>query len=175
MEHDIRNLFNEIVDDKKQLPKNHRDEFLEKLERQHQKPIQVRLLRWIKIAAIVVAGVFVYQWFSIDKKSAIQENNIQGAVKEVEQEYLPAIAKEWDTFLKVTKDTLLINRYKKRLKDSKQEYKDLSQLIKEHPDDVKLLQSLINNLQNRLLIINEINNHMKQLNQKNKSNETIYL
>lgn len=175
MEHDIRNLFNEIDDDKKQLPKNHREEFLEKLEKQHQKPRQVRWLSWIKIAAILVVGIFLYQWLSIDEKPALQEPNIQTAVKELEQEYLPAIAKEWDTFLEVTKDTLLINRYKKRLKDSKQEYKDLSQLIKEHPDDVKLLQSLINNLQNRLLILNDINNHIKQLNQKNKSNETIYI
>lgn len=175
MEHDIRNLFNEIDNDKKQLPKHHREEFLEKLERQHQKPRQVRLLSWIKIAAIFVVGIFLYQWFSIDEEPALQELSIQTAVKELEKEYLPAIAKEWDTFLKVSKDTLLINRYKKRLKDSKQEYKDLSDLIKEHPDDVKLLQSLINNLQNRLLIINEINNHIKQLNQKNKSNETIYL
>lgn len=175
MEHDIRNLFNEIDDDKKQLPKNHKEDFLEKLEKQHRKPRQVHLLNWAKIVVILVIGTFVYQWFSIDERPALQEPSIQIAVKELEQEYLPAIAKEWDTFLNVTKDTLLINRYKKRLKDSKQEYKDLSKLIKEHPDDVKLLQSLINNLQNRLLIINEINNHIKQLNQKNKSHETIYI
>ena len=175
MEHDIRNLFNKEEVSKTEIPKNHRIDFLNKLEIQHKKPKQIRLLSWVKIAAILVLGIFLYQWLSIDEKPALKELNLKTAIKELEQEYLPAIAKEWDTFLKVTNDTLLINRYKKRLKDSKKEYKDLSKLIKEHPDDVKLLQSLINNLQNRLMIINEINNHMKQLNQKNKSNETIYL
>ena len=65
--------------------------------------------------------------------------------------------------------------YQEKLKESDLEYQKITINFKEYPNNINVLQSLIYNLQRRLELIKNIQEHLKELHQKNTSNETIYL
>lgn len=177
MEHDIRDLFDKSEEPKKVLPKNHRKEFSRKLNQVVPKKIKRKPFFFIKIAAsilLIISSSYFYLDYSSDvQKTAKTEIQIQ--VEIFEKEYLTNINKEWETFVSVSRDTVLINKYKVKLKESKIDYKKITKQLKQQPNNINVLQSLINNLQRRLQLVKDIKEHVKELNQKNTSNETIYL
>tara|TARA_R110002126_G_scaffold30602_1_gene99744 strand:+ start:1832 stop:2365 length:534 start_codon:yes stop_codon:yes gene_type:complete len=177
MERDIRDLFKEKKDIKIELPKNHREEFFQKLhyvDKERPKKKNVVLLKIAAVIALVFCGTFFYfKDFSSIKKTAKTEIQVQ--IELFENEYLTNINKEWESFIKVANDSVLVKKYKVKLKESVTDYKKITNQLKENPDNINVLESLINNLQRRLELIKNIKEHINELNQKNISYETIYI
>ena len=177
MERDIRDLFKEDEEVNVELPKNHRTDFIQKLLNQEKKVTKNRTLYWLKIAAILVLFFSVLTYIFVDESSnpLIKKTAIQVEVKAIEKEYLEQIENEWKEFLSLSKDSILITKYKAKLKTFDADYSRITNQLKEAPNNIYILESLINNLQRRLELIKNIKEHIKELNQKNVTNETIYL
>lgn len=174
MERDIRDLFKVKNDFNKDLPKNHREDFIKKLGEHQPKKKSKKSYKFLKIAAsllLIISCVLLYKnTISLPQKSAIELQ-----MQAIEKDYLSSIKKEWNSFKEIATDTILVNKYEEKLKKSKLEYRKITKQLKDFPNDINLLESLITNLQRRLQLIKEINEHIKELNPKNASNETIYI
>ena len=174
MERDIRDLFKVKNDFKKDLPKNHREDFIKKLGEHQTKKEPKKSYKLLKIAAsllLIISSVLLYKnSISLPQKSAIELQ-----MQAIEKDYLNSINKEWNSFKEIATDTILVHKYEEKLEKSKLEYQKITKQLKNFPNDINLLESLITNLQRRLQLIKEINEHIKELNPKNTSNETIYI
>lgn len=173
MKQDIREIFKNDELPKKKLPNFHEDEFLEKLEKFNKKKTKKTFFKTWKIAASIVLIFSVGYYFLSTNTEKTPTLFVQ--VKKIEKEYLQNIDTEWNTFIKLTDDKNLIERYEQKLKEYATDYKKITKQLKEFPNSINILESLIENLQRRLQIIKDIQEHIKELNQKNISNETIYL
>ena len=178
MEHDIRDLFNrDEKHSEKKIPKNHRIEFINKLPNLEAQKPKKKPFHVMKVAA-VVGLIFCGSYFYLNAPVSIGETaktEIQIQIELFETEYLSNIDKEWNSFIQVANDTVLVRKYKGKLRESVTDYKKINQQLKENPNNISVLESLITNLQRRLQLIKDIKEHVKELNQKNTSNETIYL
>lgn len=174
MEHDIRDLFKNKEYSLKKLPTAHRKEFIKKLDGVKNSRNTKSSFYFLKIAAsvllILFCGYFYQNMYSKPTKTAL-EIQFEG----IENEYLININKEWNAFIEVANDTILIRKYKDKLKESDTDYKKITTQLKELPNNINVLESLIDNLQRRLQLIEDIKEHINELNQKNTSNETIYI
>ena len=174
MEHDIRDLFKNKDYPIKKLPKEHRKDFITKLDGVKNSKNKKSSYYFLKFAAsvllILFCGYFYQNTNSKPKKTAL-EIQFEG----IENEYLININKEWNAFIEVANDTVLIRKYKEKLKDSNTDYKKITTQLKELPNNINVLESLIDNLQRRLQLIKDIKEHINELNQKKTSNETIYI
>lgn len=174
MKHDIKGLFNKNEHQNKELPKNHREDFIKKLHQLDINNTKRKPFFLLKIASVIVLIAFcgyLYQnSYSKPIKTAF-ETQLEG----IENEYLINIDKEWNSFIKVANDTILIRKYKEKLKTSDIDYKKITTQLKEYPNNINVLESLIDNLQRRLQLIKDIREHINELNQKKTSNETIYI
>jgi len=174
MERDIRDLFSKDDVFEKEIPKNHREDFIEKLGKQQPKKYKKRSYKYLKIVAsvlLIISCVFFYKnTIALPEKSAVE---IQ--MQAIEKDYLINIDKEWSSFKEIAKDTILIKKYEEKLKEYDADYQKITKHLKEYPNNINVLQSLIDNLQRRLQLIKDIKEHIKELNQKNTSNETIYI
>ncbi|WP_405563721.1 hypothetical protein [Polaribacter sp. Asnod6-C07] len=175
MEHDIRDLFQENDDFKKDLPKSHREDFIKKLNKNNTPKPKWKFGTTYKIAASVALILSLMYFFSIKTDDIDNTNSFENQFSKIEKDYLKNIDKEWKQFKKITTDTLLIRKYEEKLNNFNDDYKKITNQLKEFPNDINLLESLITNLQRRLQLIKEINEHIKELNPKNTSNETIYI
>ena len=173
MKRDIREIFNTDEFPKKKLPDFHEDEFLKKLETLNKKK---KLKSVSKIWKVAVSIVFIFSvgYYFLDTKTET-DSTLVTEIKQIEKEYLQNIETEWNTFVKLTSDKKLIEKYKEKLLNLDMSYLEVSEQFKKNPNNINILESLINNLQNRLQLIKDIKEHLKELNQKNTSNETIYL
>lgn len=174
MEHDIRDLFKENKDSKIEIPKNHRTEFLEKLELQNRDRNGFQRKNMFKIVASV-AIILVCVVFYFNSNNEVEKTSLQIQVAAIEKEYLTNIDKEWDSFIAVAEDSILVNKYKVKMLDFDKDYQKITNQLHKTPNNINVLEALINNLQRRLELIKNIKEHIKELNQKNTSNETIYL
>ncbi|WP_439130153.1 hypothetical protein [Polaribacter sp.] len=174
MEHDIRKLWNTKEDAKTEIPKNHRADFLHKLEHQNKKQKGFRGNTILKIAA-AVAIVLVSAFFYLNANTTIEKTPLQIQLAAIENEYLTNIDKEWQGFIEVAKDTVLVKKYKIKMRDFDKDYQKITKALEKSPNNINVLEALINNLQRRLELVKNIKEHIKELNQKNTSNETIYL
>ena len=174
MERDIRDLFKVKNDFNKDLPKNHHEDFIKKLGEHQPKKELKKSYKFLKIVAsllLIISCVVLYKnTIALPQKSAIELQ-----MQAIEKDYLISIKKEWNSFKEIATDTILVNKYEEKLKKSKLEYRKITKQLKDFPNDINLLESLITNLQRRLQLIKEINEHIKELNPKNASNETIYI
>ncbi|ARV15892.1 hypothetical protein [Polaribacter sp. SA4-12] len=174
MEHDIRDLFKNKEYPIKKIPKEHRKDFITKLNGVKNSKNKKSPYYFLKIAAsillILFCGYFYQNTYSKPTKTAF-EIQFEG----IENEYLININKEWNSFIEVANDTILIRKYKEKLKDSNTDYKKITTQLKELPNNINVLESLIDNLQRRLQLIKDIKEHINELNQKKTSNETIYI
>lgn len=174
MEHDIRDLFSKDDFVEKEIPKNHREDFIKKLGKHQPKIKTKKSYKTLKIVAsvlLIISSVFIYKnTINTPKKSAFEVQ-----VEEIEEDFLESINKEWNSFIEIATDTVLIKKYEVKLKESITEYQKITTQLKELPNNINVLQSLIDNLQRRLQLIKDIKEHMNELNQKNTSNETIYI
>jgi len=177
MKRDIREIFKDEELPRKKLPSFHEVEFLQKLEILNKKQEPKPFFKTWKIAASIILMFSVGYYFLSTYTEVKQENQptLLVQVKQIEKEYLKNIKTEWNTFVKLTTDKNLIEKYKEKLLNLDINYKEVSVQFEENPNNINILESLINNLQNRLQLLKNIKEHLKELNQKNTSNETIYL
>ncbi|WP_397444752.1 hypothetical protein [Polaribacter sp. R77954] len=178
MERDIRNLFKVDEHSNIELPNNHREDFIAKLQIQNKKKQAFKKSSLLKIAIAIVLifsasiYVFVGNQSSLENK---EESTFQAQIKAIEKEYLENINSEWQQFLAISNDSILIKKYRVKLKNFDNEYRKITNQLQKTPNNINILESLINNLQRRLELVKNIKEHIKELNQKNTSNETIYL
>lgn len=177
MERDIRDLFKDDEHSRVELPKNHKEDFIKKLEEQHRSKYQFIKSKWLKIAVsfLLIFSASTYYFIDNAAISKSKENAFQVQVKAIEKEYLQNIDNEWKEFLAISNDSILIKKYETKLLNFDLEYQKITKQLNEFPNNIYILEMLINNLQRRLELIKSIKEHIKELNQKNTSNETIYL
>lgn len=172
MKRDIRELFKED-EFEKELPENHRIEFLEKLKATNEK----KKFPFKKIVGYVASVAVLVSVYLFLPKNKTDEKNQQLLlhVQEIETEYLKNINTEWNNFLELTNDEKLIERYDEKLKELSADYKVLSSKLNEKPNDINVLEALISNLQKRLQTLKDIQEHIKSLKQKKVTYETIVI
>jgi len=177
MQRDIRDLFDDSDFSSKKLPKNHRSEFIERLRKTKQhKKASFRLLS--AVAASLAILISVSYFVSTFSQKAVTDHNLTDLelqVQQIEKKYLLQIDTEWADFIKATDDQKLINKYRDKLDALDSNYKELSVNFKEDPNNIIILEELINNLQTRLQFLKDIQEHIKILNNKNSTNETLVL
>ena len=178
MQKDIRNLFKDDDDSFKKLPKSHRTEFLEKLKAS--KTASTKRFNYniiYKTAAMLaiffVIGFVVFNQFSKESNYVVEESAIELQIKDIEQQYLASIEIEWQSFLSITKDEYLIKRFEKRLNDLDKDYQEISVEFKKDTNNISVIEALVENLQTRLQLLKDIQEHIKILNQENKHETTI--
>lgn len=168
MKRDIRELFRDEVEETKlDLPKSHREEFLEKLKSNQSKPSKKYNLSkylFLKIAAVLIIALTV-GYFTLEK-TEIEENPLIAQVAQVEKEYLANIETEWQNFKAIATDSVLVKRFEKRLTDLDADYQEVSKAFKNDTNNILVVESLIDNLQTRLQLLKDIQEHIKILNQK---------
>ncbi len=173
MEQDIRKLFETDEFPTKKLPANHEDEFAQKLKLQAPKKRRSNLF-FLKVAASV-AIIFTLGYVlvnSMDKGT--QPTELQKQVAEIEKNYLKQIDQEWEAFVKTTNDQDLVKYYKETLDDLKEDYDKISIQFSQEPNNIPILEELIKNLQRRLDLLKNIQEHIK-VNKKSKHYETIII
>ena len=174
MKQDIRDLFNHNELPKKKLPESHKQEFLEKLQGlEIKRPTKKKLPFLLKIAASIVLLLSLSYYFQDSIDSETKNTALEIQVKQIEKEYLQQIDTEWSNFVNLTNDDNLIKKYREKLSDLDISFREISKQFKEEPNNISVLEKLIENLQTRLQFLKDIQNHIKSLNQKNISYETI--
>jgi len=178
MEQDIRKLFETGFDADKKLPVSHRDEFQQKLKASKPKRKQKQGFRNVfKYAAailiLVTLGYFSFN--TLTNEPIIKESVLELQLKEVEQQYLENIEKEWQNFKTLTNDAKLVERYEKELNELNDDYQIISAQFKADSHNISIVENLVNNLQRRLQLLKDIQKHIKLLNQENGHYETIQI
>lgn len=173
MKQDIRDLFKEELLEERELPCNHRLDFEHKLNNLSEKKKTTNYL--FMVAASISLLVLISSLFYTKEDRGQETPKIITEVQQLEQQYLTSIDKEWQQLLKITNDEKLIAHYEKTLNDLNVNYKKLSKRFSKNPNDVFVLEKLLDNLKHRLKILKDIKDHITVLNQKNETYETIIL
>lgn len=171
MKRDIRDLFKDDVETTiKKLPENHRKEFLERLEKQS-KPKKT-LYAWLSVAAVLLVALTI--GFTVfNSESEIEKASpIIAQIETVEAEYLANIETEWQSFIAIADDEVLVERFRKKLKELDADYQAISVQFKEDSNNILVIEALVDNLQTRLQILKDIQKHIKILNQNNDHYES---
>ncbi len=167
MKQDIRDLFSE-EEDLKTPPQHHRNEFLDKLKKQKQS--KNKRYRWIGAVAVVVVALTI--GFALFPKQPTENiSQFIAQVEAVEAEYLEEIKTEWQNFVAIADDEVLVERFKKKLDELDNDYKIISNQFKSDANNIQVVEALVENLQTRLQILKDIQKHIKILNQNNEQYE----
>tara|TARA_R110002049_G_scaffold290103_4_gene473389 strand:+ start:617 stop:1153 length:537 start_codon:yes stop_codon:yes gene_type:complete len=160
----------------KKLPEGHREEFLTKLESTESLLIKKKKNNWVKIAAalLIVASLGFLLEHSLNSEERL-EAEINDAIalqlREVEIEYITNINTEWKNFLVLATDEQLIQRYRDKLAQLDTDYKEISKKFENNKNNIGAVEDIIRNLQTRLTLLKDIQEHIKLLNQKSEPNE----
>lgn len=173
MKRDIRKLFEKDDFKREKLPVNHREEFIQKLRKTKIKKSKKKRTSsyWNAAASIVLVLSIGYFVLNTDNNTPNKPSELELQVQQIEKDYLKQINDEWHNFIKITKDQKLIDRYKEKLDNLDNNYKELSKTFKESPNNINVLEDLISNLQTRLQLLKDIQNHIKILNQEKRQYE----
>lgn len=168
MKRDIRDLFKE-EEELKTPPANHRNEFLGKLKEQSN--AKRKPYTWLGVAVVLIVALTVgFSIFNTTPK-AKEKSPIIAQIEAVEAEYLRDIEAEWESFVAIADDEVLVERFRNKLDDLDKDYQMISSQFKNDPNNILVIESLVENLQTRLQILKDIQKHIKILNQKNEQNE----
>lgn len=172
MEKDLRNLFDIEEFPKKKLPAGHEVDFMQKLNQQ--KPMKKNSQSFFLKVAASIAIIFTVGYFVINATNSDSQTELQKQVAQIEKNYLKQINQEWKTFEVTAKDPNLINYYKERLDRLKKDYDQISKRFSEDPNNILILEELIQNLQRRLELLKNIQKQI-EANKQNKRYETIII
>lgn len=183
MKQDIRDLFrdtdtNSVDAFGKQLPDNHRQEFYDQLKASRpRRESKINKYYLIKIAAIITVFVAltITLFTTLDNATnqVVEESSMETQIETIEKEYLASIDVEWKRFINVANDENLIKRYRTKLDDLDNDYKEISKQFKTDTNNILVIESLVENLQTRLQLLKDIQEHINVLNQKTEPYETI--
>lgn len=169
MKRDIRDLFKEN-EDLRYLPKQHREDFIQKLKSNSKKK-KIDTF-WLKIAAVIIIAITVGFSIFYTQPNESQASKLIAQIDEVEKTYLKDIETEWQSFKKIANDEHLVMRFEKKLDELDADYQVISFQFKKDTSNIIIIEALIENLQTRLELLKNIQRHIKILNQKNEPNET---
>jgi hypothetical protein len=176
MKRDIRELFKGDDAESKSLPKGHREEFYAKLKTSRAQRLKGTYYRdLIKVAASVL--LFAAVMFAVIKTSEnapaklVEGSVIENQIEHLEQQYLVSIDKEWKRFIRVAKDDQLIGRYQRKLEELNERYREITVEFKSDPNNISVLEDLVDNLKTRLKLLKDIQTHIKLINQTNEHHE----
>jgi hypothetical protein len=177
MKKDIKTYIKEIKFENKELPTGHREEFYNKLKSRRTTTKSTFSSNYLlKVAAVILLfialSIIGFNWNNNRAKTIVKSNPIEKQLETIEKEYLASIDKEWQNFLDLAKDENLINRYKSKLDDLDTDYRLISEQFKHDTNNILVIQDLVNNLQTRLQLLKDIQQHIILLNQKNEQYET---
>ncbi len=169
MKQDLKHSVNSGTETDERLPQNHREEFLMKLNTQNNR--NSKRYSFLKIASVVllIVAIGVASLIPIDNQKTKDPLLLQLEV--VEKEYLKQIDVEWEQFVTLTTDDRLKQRFEQKLDELQIDYLSLTSEFKNDPNNLLILESLINNLQTRLQLLRDIQKHINLINQKNEQNE----
>ncbi|MDO1499966.1 hypothetical protein Q2T40_07465 [Winogradskyella maritima] len=171
MKQDIRDLFkSEDESGTKQLPNNHREEFLAKLKENKQNKSSIYI--WLRLVAVLVIALTVSFFIFKSEGPQTETSPLLAQVEAVEAEYLKNIETEWQNFKQLATDEVLVKRYDQKLKDLDADYQEISEAFKNDTNNILVVESLIQNLQTRLQLLKDIQEHIKILNKKTAPDET---
>jgi len=168
MKQDIRDLFKED-NTMKVLPENHREEFLSKLQSQPKRKSPVFF--WMGVAAVAILVIVL--GFNLNNKTVPAESTspVLAQIEAVEAKYLKDIEKEWQSFVALANDERLVERFKVRLDELDKDYQEISSQFTQNSNNIAVIEALVENLQTRLRLLKDIQEHIKILNQNNEQNE----
>jgi hypothetical protein len=176
MKQDIRNLFRDEDTDpvdasRKQLPDSHRQDFYEQLKASRPpRTSQLNRHYLIKVAAIITMflalTLSLFQMGDNTSNHDVEVSSMETQIDLIEKQYLASIDQEWQRFITVANDEKLVERYKEKLDDLDADYKEISQQFKADTDNILVIESLVENLQTRLQLLKDIQEHINVLNQK---------
>lgn len=170
MKKDILDIIKEKTPDSHQLPQNHRAQFYEKLMKQkEQKPKNNLYFKIAATAAILVIGSF-FTWNYVTAIPEESMGNSNLSLVKIESDYQLKIEKEWNSLLHLTSDSTLIYRYEKKLLQLNDDYKNLTQEYSGDSNNIELIENLVQNLEYRLQLLQDIQSHIKQI--KDTTDET---
>jgi hypothetical protein len=178
MGQDIRKLFEAEQETENKLPVSHRDEFQDKLRASKLKQKQRQSFPNVFKYAAAIIFLVTLSYFSFNKlteEPIIKESALELQLKEVEQQYLENIEKEWESFKALANDKKLVKRYEKELNELSADYQTISKQLEVDNKDILIIESLVINLQTRLQLLKDIQEHIKLLNQENGHYETIQI
>ncbi|MFD2916385.1 hypothetical protein [Psychroserpens luteus] len=183
MKQDIRKLFKNseaepVEAPGKQLPDNHRQEFYDQLKASRpRRESKLNSNYLIKIAAIITlfGALTITLFTTLDNTTnqVVEESSMETQIETIEKEYLASIDVEWKHFINVANDENLVKRYRTKLDDLDNDYKEISKQFKTDTNNILVIESLVENLQTRLQLLKDIQEHIKVLNQKTEQYETI--
>ena len=169
MKQDIRDVFKDSVASGKQLPDHHRQEFYDKLKAQESK--QSTSWFWLKIAAIFILALTVGFLVFVNDSNAAKVSPIVAQIEAIEGEYLKDIDLEWEKFVAIADDEVLVERFRRKLEDLDLSYQEISEQFKTDSNNIMVIEDLVNNLQIRLKLVKDIQSQIKLINQKNEHYE----
>jgi CHASE3 domain sensor protein len=147
------------------LPKNHREEFFAKLETQEGIPSKKSAFSFWKAmaaACILFLGIGAVIYTNIQEDEP-QESSLFAEMKSIEDKYLQQITSEWEAFQLTANDEYLVQKYKKRLTELDGFYQELKKQFIAEKNSLTTLEKMIKNLQMRLTLLQEIQQHLKRL------------
>ena len=169
MKQDLKHIVNNEKEVGKVLPRNHREEFLMKLELQNKKTSG--RFKFLRIASLILIFIAIGVVTLVPNSNMETEEPLLLQLKEVENEYLRQIDAEWDQFVALSADKRLKQRFELKLNELQDDYWSLTTDFQNDPNNLMILESLINNLQTRLQLLKDIQKHINLLNQKNEQDE----
>lgn len=151
--------------EKATLPKGHREAFLEKLNATEGIPSKKTTFSyWKTVAAacVLLIGISALMIANFSGDTP-KESSLFTEMKTIEDEYLQHIASEWEAFELTANDAYLVKKYKERLEDLDNSYQNLKKQFLVEKNSLTTLEKMIKNLQTRLTLLQEIQQHLKRL------------
>lgn len=174
MKHDIRDLFKEDEVYKHELPETHEQEFFNKLKNSNSKHAKLSNYKYAYLIAATVLLFLTFGYFvfndNIETGTETKEEHVLvQQIEALERDYLVSINKEWESFLMLTNDENLINRYRNKLDDLDKDFQDISEQFKTNNNNILVIEALVENLKTRLELLKNIKEHVTILNQEKRT------
>ncbi len=168
---DIRDLFDDKEMSEKRLPSHHRQEFYNKLKASRpRKTSKIKPNYIFKVVAIIILflgfTVFMTTMTNEVDTQIVEVSSVENQMNVIEQHYLEGIEQEWQSFIAIANDEKLVDRFRDKLADLELDYQEISLQFKVDHNNIEVIESLIENLKERLQLLKDIQTHISILNQK---------
>jgi hypothetical protein len=171
MKQDIRSLFQDKEVSGTQLPGHHRQEFYDKLKASRpRKTSKIKTNYIFKVAAIIILflafTLFMTTMSNEVDTQIVDGSSVENQMNVIEQHYLEGIEQEWQSFIAMANDEKLVDRFRNKLADLELDYQEITLQFKADRNNIEVIESLIENLKERLQLLKDIQEHINILNQK---------
>ena len=171
MPNDIRDLLKNRQQGRKELSKNHRKRFEDKLQQLHTSKKKNYVLMKVAAAITLLIGI---GYFSMQTNSTTQIEeipvfkitslgSISPEMQKVESYYLTAINYEIASLEMTPENKIMLDTYLDKIGKLDEDYKRLNKELSEKGINEKIINSLITNLQLRLQILLQLKDQLTEI------------